>query len=104
MVHSDISIISLVIMWVILSAEGIVTIYIVVLVYVLFVFLVCCWISIFPVHVFHMRGIIDFGRCAMKSLRGRIVLIWFDCLIVFGCISLLCTNILVNEPGKFFSS
>ena len=58
-----------------------------------------------PVHVFHIRGIIDFGRCAMKLFRGRIVLIWFDCLVVvFGCISLLCTNILVNESGKFFFS
>ena len=35
-----------------------------------------------PVHVFHIRGIIDFGRCAMKLFRGRIVLIWFDCLVV----------------------
>ena len=57
--------------------------------------------SILPVHVFHMRGIIDFGR---KFFRGRIVLIWFDCLVVCVCISLLRTNILVNESGNFFFS
>ena len=46
--------------------------------------------SIFPVHVFHKRGKIDFGRWAMKLFRGCTVLIWFDGLVVvFGCMSLL---------------